>query len=255
MALTLTPRQYTSDAPTGLTVTAVGALGALISWDPVEPGDKVEVWWNSTNSSGTATKIATTHDKVYVDKDFNAADAGTNYYWLKRIQPNGQVSSFTSSANATVKSLSYTSGWVGISGASGSGSVSTWGSYVDWFTFGFDYTPTTTDELFASGTFAITSWSPTLASGEDVTLDLRFLIRNETDGTTVNTIDCVNVWKESYTKTYYTCPWFPMFISSGGSITAGKQYDVKVQYKFTRTGTPSMSIGYATHSNMAAMYN
>lgn len=255
MALTFNVQRYVSDAPTGLVVTPVGALGALIQWDPVDAGDLVEIWWNSSNDSGTAELIARTQDKCFVDKDFNNNYAGSNnYYWLKRIQANGQPSGFTSSYNVNVSALGITGAWSTTSTGSASGTATlndTWQYIMNVTNF---YTPKTSDMIVAHGVFPIDfTWTPT--SGQDWTIDYKFELYDYTSSAVISSATMTGVWKDSYARLIKSCPIVPFNINSSGSVTPGHQYVGRFYYRGQATGSPSVNYSASLAGTSIVIFN
>jgi hypothetical protein len=87
-------------APTGLTATADNE-GILLDWDANTENDLkgYDIYENTVNSSGTATKIAT----MYADR-FTRTGLGagaTRYYWVKAVDYSGNESDFSTGASAT----------------------------------------------------------------------------------------------------------------------------------------------------------
>lgn len=247
MTLTLTPRKFTSDAPTGLTVASAGSLGALISWDPVNPGDKVEVWWNNTNNSGTATKIAETHDKTFLDEDFVKTDVGTHYYWLKRVEPNGNASGFTSSANTDI--VYESAAWSSAAGQDVSIGDGTYGGWVYELKIpsgspGDDFYVAKTTNGFKMIGKIRTDFEAVVASGEDLALSIKFETYNETISFSEGSVIFDNIWKQSYSKgIIYSTPWLMLNLTCGDNLTVGNEYSVKVYSKLVRTGSAYLSSG------------
>lgn len=90
---------------TSLTATAAFAT-IFLSW--TNPSDvdlkQTEIWENTTNSSGTATKIATVNAQPSAAGAFTRsglATGVTRYYWVKSIDSSGNASAFSSVASAT----------------------------------------------------------------------------------------------------------------------------------------------------------
>ncbi len=83
-------------------LTATGGLREItLSWErPLDTDyDHVQIWENNTNNSSGATQIAISAGDTFVrtnlEYDIN------KYYWIKSVDHTGNVSDFSSSANAT----------------------------------------------------------------------------------------------------------------------------------------------------------
>jgi hypothetical protein len=102
------------NAPTGLSASAT-RFGVSLSWTENSESNLAgyNVYRNSSNNSGTATKIAPiqatkTGSASYQD---NTADPNaTNYYWIKAVNTADLVSSFSSVASNTPLALSIPAG-------------------------------------------------------------------------------------------------------------------------------------------------
>lgn len=87
-------------APTSLS--AVGAYKTIqLSWTNPNAPDWFynEVWENSSNNSGTATKIGEVSSSTFARSGIPAST--TKYYWLKAVDFSRNVSGFSSVASAT----------------------------------------------------------------------------------------------------------------------------------------------------------
>ena len=96
-------------APTGLS--ASGEFRSVrLSWTNPSDSDlkHVEVWENTSNSSGTASKIAEIDGSSYIRQDLGTGV--TRYYWLKAVDYSGNTSGFSTGANGTTESASLTNG-------------------------------------------------------------------------------------------------------------------------------------------------
>lgn len=85
-------------------VVAVGGYRQIqVTWvnPTVSDFDFVEVYRNTTNNSGTATKVAVIRGSTYVDSPL--AINVTRYYWLKSVDRTGNKSDFTSAVSATTE--------------------------------------------------------------------------------------------------------------------------------------------------------
>ena len=88
------------DAPTSLS--AVGAYKTIqLSWTNPTVADWFynEIWENTTNNSGTATKIGEVSSSTFARSGLPAS--ATRYYWLKAVDFSKNVSGFSSGASAT----------------------------------------------------------------------------------------------------------------------------------------------------------
>lgn len=86
--------------PTGLSAT--GTLESItLDWDDNTESDFAyyEIYRHTSDSSGSATKIANASVSYFVDTLPSAST--TYYYWLKAVNRSGNASAFTSSVNAT----------------------------------------------------------------------------------------------------------------------------------------------------------
>ena len=86
-------------APTN--VIAVGKLKQiLVDWDdPTDTDHKeTQVFRNTSNDSGTSTKIATTSASYYIDTD--VTPGATYYYWLKSVDRSTNESIFSAGVSA-----------------------------------------------------------------------------------------------------------------------------------------------------------
>ncbi len=99
---TITGDVAAPDAPTGLTVTQ-GMLNIRLDWvNPTATDYKsTDVYRYTSNSSGSAVKIASITGESFVDQNI-AADT-TYYYWTKAVDYSGNYSGFSgvASTNAT----------------------------------------------------------------------------------------------------------------------------------------------------------
>ena len=85
-------------------VVAVGGYRQIqVTWinPTVSDFDFVEVYRNTTNNSGTATKVAVLRGSTYIDSPL--AINVTRYYWLKSVDRTGNKSGFTSAVSATTE--------------------------------------------------------------------------------------------------------------------------------------------------------
>lgn len=85
-------------------VAAVGGYRQIqVTWvnPTVSDFDFVEVYRNTTNNSGTATRVAVIRGSTYVDSPL--AINVTRYYWLKAVDRTGNKSDFTSPVSATTE--------------------------------------------------------------------------------------------------------------------------------------------------------
>jgi hypothetical protein len=95
--------------PTGLS--ASGEFRSIrLSWTNPSDSDlkHIEVWENTSNNSGSASKIAEIDGSTYIRQDLGTGV--TRYYWLKAVDYSGNTTGFTSSVNATTESASLTNG-------------------------------------------------------------------------------------------------------------------------------------------------
>lgn len=99
-----------TDAPNvGTSLVATGGFQSIVlTWSlPADADVKyVDVYRNSTNNSGTATKIARVSGENFTDSGL--ADLTTFYYWIKTVDSSGNVSSFSTGANATTTAANIT---------------------------------------------------------------------------------------------------------------------------------------------------
>jgi hypothetical protein len=101
-------------APTSLS--AIGAYKTIqLSWTNPTVADWFynEIWENSANDSATATKIGTVSSSTFARSGLGAST--TKYYWLKAVDFSGNVSGFSTSANATTD-VQVTDGDTGATG-------------------------------------------------------------------------------------------------------------------------------------------
>jgi hypothetical protein len=94
--------QTAPNAPSNVTATG-GYKQIVLSWinPTVSDFDFVEVYRNTTNNSGTSTKIGVLRGSTYVD-----GPLGINvsrYYWLKAVDRTGNVSDFSDGVSATTQ--------------------------------------------------------------------------------------------------------------------------------------------------------
>lgn len=105
--ISLTGDGTAPDAPTSLSAT--GAYRTIqLKWTNPTALDwfQTEVWRNTSNNSGTATKIGAVSASTYAD---SGLDSGTTYYyWLKASDFSGNVSGFSSVASATTDTEAVT---------------------------------------------------------------------------------------------------------------------------------------------------
>lgn len=83
-------------------LTATGGLREItLSWErPLDTDyDHVQIWENNTNNSAGATQIAISSGDTFIRS--NLGYDITKYYWIKSVDHTGNVSDFSSSANAT----------------------------------------------------------------------------------------------------------------------------------------------------------
>lgn len=95
------------DAPTSLSAT--GAYRTVqLAWTNPTVADwfQTEVWRNTSNNSGTATRIGSVSASTYADSGL--ASGTTYYYWLKAKDFSGNTSGFSTGANATTDTESVT---------------------------------------------------------------------------------------------------------------------------------------------------
>ena len=107
---TTTQDSSAPSAPTGFTASA-SFTSIFLSWtNPTASDlDRVEIWSNTTNNSGTATRLTTVNAVSTQAGGFTHAGLTTGvtrYYWLKAVDTSGNASGFSSVANATPGSVS-----------------------------------------------------------------------------------------------------------------------------------------------------
>lgn len=97
---TINGDQSAPSAPTGLSAT-VGIKNIRLDW--TNPSDKdlkvVDVYRHTSNSSGSASKIASIDGESFVDQ--NITEDTTYYYWLKAIDYSGNTSGFSGVASGS----------------------------------------------------------------------------------------------------------------------------------------------------------
>lgn len=99
-------------APTSLEATvSIGSI--FLRWTNPSASDlaKVEVWENTTNNSGTATKIAAVVGQPSGAGSYSRSGLSsgvTRYYWLKAVDTSGNVSVFSTGISATTASIQVT---------------------------------------------------------------------------------------------------------------------------------------------------
>ncbi len=77
--------------------------GMILSWNPTIAATGYEVWRNTSNNPNTATRIAS-HVPISLFYDLSPL-AGTNYYWIKAVNPAG-ASSFSAGFSVTTPAIS-----------------------------------------------------------------------------------------------------------------------------------------------------
>lgn len=92
-------------APTALAATAA-VQNIFLSWTNPSANDltEIEIWENSVNNSGTATRIATVNALPSTEGRFTRSGLATNtskFYWIKAVDSSGNRSAFSSVASAT----------------------------------------------------------------------------------------------------------------------------------------------------------
>lgn len=89
--------------PTGLSATST-LESITLDWNDNTEDDLAyyEVWRHTSNSSGSATKIAQALASRFVDT--LPSGTTTYYYWLKAVDRTGNASAFTASVNASASS-------------------------------------------------------------------------------------------------------------------------------------------------------
>ncbi len=105
--ITLTGDGTAPSAPTSLSAT--GAYRTIqLAWTNPTVTDwfQTEVWRNTSNNSGTATKIGSVSASTYADSGL--ASGTTYYYWLKATDFSGNTSGFSTGSNATTDTESVT---------------------------------------------------------------------------------------------------------------------------------------------------
>lgn len=93
------------DLPTGLSATTQ-VNGILLKWtNPTDADLKhVEIWENTANNSGTATRISRQSDQ----RHFIPGPAGTTkYYWWKSVDFSGNTSGFTAAVSSRATGIFY----------------------------------------------------------------------------------------------------------------------------------------------------
>lgn len=103
--LTTATKTTAPAAPTSLTATT-SLKSVFLAW--TNPTDKdlagIEIWRNTTNSSATATKVASTLGAAFTDAGLTTGT--TYYYWLKAYNTSGVTSTFSTGASATPGQIS-----------------------------------------------------------------------------------------------------------------------------------------------------
>lgn len=96
-------------APTSLSI-LTGITSLFLRW--VNPSDadvvQTEIWENDTNTSGTATRIATVNALPSAQGRFTRAGLATGvtkYYWVKALDRSGNASNFSVGASATTSQV------------------------------------------------------------------------------------------------------------------------------------------------------
>jgi len=89
-------------APSGMTATAI-INSVLVEWTKCAASDfsHYEVYRNTVNNSGTATKIADCVMNYFIWKIESSTDYVTQYFWTKAVDRSGNASGFSSVASAT----------------------------------------------------------------------------------------------------------------------------------------------------------
>jgi fibronectin type 3 domain-containing protein len=101
-----TPMDTTAPAvPSGLSAQAGTGKLIVLTWSPNTEADfsEYQVWRNTSNSSGSATKIAETSATAFADATVTIGI--TYYYWLKAADCTDNVSGFSSVASAAASNV------------------------------------------------------------------------------------------------------------------------------------------------------
>ena len=90
------------NAPTGLTATSI-IDGITLEWNDNtdDDFDHYELYRNTVNNSGTSTKINICMTSKFTDSG-DITVGNTYYYWLKAVDHHGNISGFSTGANAIV---------------------------------------------------------------------------------------------------------------------------------------------------------
>lgn len=161
-------------APTN--VIAVGKLKQiLVDWDdPTDTDHKeTQVFRNTSNDSGTSTKIATTSASYYIDTD--VTPGATYYFWVKSVDRSANVSVFSSGVSAIADSE-----------AAGTSGSQTGYVYYQSSTPSNPGTPSATAYAFATGAFTglTAGWgiNPPTVGGSSQIWYSRFTVTESTAG-------------------------------------------------------------------------
>jgi len=101
---TTAPSAPTAGAATGM----IGQI--MLTWTCPADADvaQIEIWEHTSNSSGSATKIATVQGAASAPGAYARGGLGNavqRYYWFKAVDTSGNVSAFSGSINATTSLL------------------------------------------------------------------------------------------------------------------------------------------------------
>jgi hypothetical protein len=153
-ATTVTGGGDTTAPGVATSLSATGSQGAItIEWTNPTDADLryVDIYENSTNNSGTATRIGSSSGSNFFRP--NLGDVVTKYYWLKSVDLSGNESGFSAGVNATTNEAIVSKGGGVYRAELASGDTIDYDVTVSGFQFFLDGSATPAIELLEGYTY------------------------------------------------------------------------------------------------------
>ena len=228
--------------------------GITLDWDsPVEDSFwSTEIWRSTINDRSTATLVTSNVGTNFYDTHFSITNY---YYWIRAKDKFGNVNGewFPADPLAGTPGQSVPTVSSGVSSGGGSGSSS--GFIPDvWRAIGgstgiISNIDIGSDLLTVKGVMNI-DITPTITGDDDITIDLRFSIVDETDSHTV--VDEINtaVMQIDVSAGYPMPTILPVYLTTHGNyVDTSHTFKFIVEYMVKSSGNPNGSVGYTYTNN------
>lgn len=245
----------TPSTPTGLTAYPSAKSVALIWTKNADTTDIYEVWWNSSNTTTGASKLATVADNSYVDSD-GLTGGFNNYYWIKAVNVHGTPSGFSTGTGAVSSTTIVSADTAASTVSSASTSVSvtnsspTVSAYGTWYSAGYASFTAGSNTITSISMYLITTVSSVSSSGSDnMRVWARYRLYNDTAAADVpGATKKVLLYSTAGTFTYGSLSNITNFTEtfvSGfrGFLTPGNSYKMYLEVmKEQLVGTPTCTL-------------